>query len=114
MGEGSAILVLESETSIIRRNTPALAELMGYGASSDAHHITQPAPEGEGAARAMKMALNKSGLKANEIDYVNAHGTSTPMNDKFETMAMKSIFGKEKLTISIKKANWKEKNGRTF
>ena len=101
IGEGSAILVLESETSIIRRNTPALAELMGYGSSSDAHHITQPAPEGEGAARAMKMALNKSGLKANEIDYVNAHGTSTPMNDKFETMAMKSIFGKDAYKTAI-------------
>lgn len=101
MGEGSAILVLESEASVIRRNTLALAELMGYGSSSDAHHITQPAPEGEGAARAMKMALNKSGLKAKEIDYVNAHGTSTPMNDKFETMAMKSIFGKDAYKTAI-------------
>ena len=92
LGEGAAVLVLESMESAISRNAPVLAEMVGYGASADAHHITQPAPEGEGAARAMTAALEQASLAPDEIEYINAHGTSTPMNDKFETMAIKSVF----------------------
>ena len=92
LGEGAAVLVLESMQSAISRNAPVLAEMVGYGASADAHHITQPAPEGEGAARAMTAALEQASLAPDEIEYINAHGTSTPMNDKFETMAIKSVF----------------------
>ena len=75
------------------RGAKIYAEIVGYGSTGDAHHITAPAPGGEGGARAMKMAINDGGLKPEEIDYINAHGTSTPYNDKFETMAMKTVFG---------------------
>jgi 3-oxoacyl-[acyl-carrier-protein] synthase II len=93
MGEGAAILVLETEESLRRRGVPALAELVGYGASSDAYHVTQPAPGGEGGARAMRLALRAAGLAPAGIDYINAHGTSTPLNDRFETLGIKAIFG---------------------
>ncbi|MBI2171888.1 MAG: beta-ketoacyl-ACP synthase II [Chloroflexi bacterium] len=93
MGEGAAILVLETEESLRRRGAPPLAELMGYGASSDAYHVTQPAPGGEGGARAMRLALRAADLAPEEIDYINAHGTSTPLNDRFETLGIKSVFG---------------------
>ena len=92
LGEGAAVLALESMDSATRRDAPAFAEMVGYGSTADAHHITQPAPEGEGGARAMRLALKQAALKPYEIDYINAHGTSTPMNDKYETMAMKSVF----------------------
>ena len=101
MGEGAAILVLESEASARRRDVSVLAELKGYAATSDAYHVTQPSPGGEGAARAMSLALEKAGLRPEEIDYINAHGTSTPLNDKFETMAMKSTFGEAAYTTPI-------------
>jgi len=101
LGEGAGVLVLESMTSIERRGGKAIAELSGYGATADAHHITQPGPEGEGGARAMNMALKKAQLSADEIDYVNAHGTSTPLNDKFETMAMKSVFQEHAYNLAI-------------
>ena len=101
MGEGSAMLVLESEDSVRRRDAHLLAELVGYGATSDAYHITQPAPEGEGAGRAMQLALKASGASAGDIDYINAHGTSTPLNDKFETMAVKGVFGEDAYNIPI-------------
>ena len=101
MGEGSAILVLESEASQRRRDAATLAELVGYGVTSDAYHVTQPAPGGEGAARAMGLALKKADLKPGEIDYINAHGTSTPLNDKFETMALKAIFGEDAHRVPI-------------
>ena len=101
MGEGSAVLVLESEASQRRRDAATLAELVGYGVTSDAYHVTQPAPGGEGAARAMGLALKKAGLKPGEIDYINAHGTSTPLNDKFETMALKATFGEDAHRIPI-------------
>ena len=93
MGEGSGVLVLETEESVRRRGVQPLAELAGYGATSDAFHITQPAPGGEGGARAMRLALRAAGIQPTDIDYLNAHGTSTPLNDKFETLGIKAVFG---------------------
>ena len=93
IGEGAAILVLEDLASARERGARIIAEITGYGASSDAVHITQPSENGEGAARAMQMALRKAGLAPSEIGYINAHGTSTPLNDKVETMAIKTVFG---------------------
>ncbi|MDA1348668.1 MAG: beta-ketoacyl-ACP synthase II [Chloroflexi bacterium] len=101
LGEGGAVLVLESMESAVRRNAPILAEMVGYGATADAYHITQPAPEGEGGARAMAAALKQASLGPDEMEYINAHGTSTPMNDKFETMAMKSVFEEQAYKIPI-------------
>ena len=92
---------METMDTAIGRNAVILAELVGYGASADAHHITQPAPEGEGGARAMQAALQQATLQPDEIQYINAHGTSTPMNDKFETMAMKSVFEEQAYKIPI-------------
>ncbi len=93
MGEGAAILILESLSFAQRRGAPILAEVAGYAATSDAYHITQPCEGGEGGARAMKLAIKRAGLKPQQIDYINAHGTSTPLNDKSETMAIKAVFG---------------------
>ena len=101
LGEGAAVLILESMDSALARNATPIAEMVGYAATGDAYHITQPAPEGEGAARAMRRALERASLRPEEIDYINAHGTSTPLNDKFETMAMKSVFGEEAYKIPI-------------
>lgn len=106
LGEGAGVLVLESEQHAIERGAEPICELAGYGATSDAHHITQPHPEGEGAAAAMQYALDQAGMEPSEIDYINAHGTSTPFNDKFETIAMKRVFGDHayKLAISSSKS----------
>jgi len=93
MGEGAAVLVLESMEHALRRGADILAEVIGYGATSDAYHITQPAGDGEGGAKAMRLALKKAEIDASEIDYINAHGTSTQLNDKCETMAVKSALG---------------------
>ncbi|HCE76847.1 MAG TPA: beta-ketoacyl-[acyl-carrier-protein] synthase II [Dehalococcoidia bacterium] len=101
LGEGAGVLVLENESSINARGAEPIAEMIGYGATADAYHITQPGPEGEGGARAMNIALGKAHILPEEIDYINAHGTSTPLNDKFETMAMKSVFGKYAYDIPI-------------
>ena len=101
IGEGAAILVLEELDFARDRGATILAELVGYGATADAHHITQPAEGGEGGARAMTLALKKACLRPNEVDYINAHGTSTPLNDKFETMAIKSVFGADAYKIPI-------------
>ena len=87
--------------SMESRDVEPIAELVGYGASADAHHVTQPAPEGEGGARAMHRALEVAGLKPDEISYINAHGTSTPLNDKYETMAIRSVFGENAYRIPI-------------
>jgi 3-oxoacyl-(acyl-carrier-protein) synthase len=101
MGEGAGIIIIEEVEHARRRGATILAELVGYGATADAHHMTAPAPEGEGAARAMKHCLADAGLMPADVDYINAHGTSTPLNDKYETMAMKSTFGEAIHTIPI-------------
>ena len=93
LGEGAGILLLENYDHALKRGANIIAEIVGYGASSDAHHITQPSPGGEGAARAMNLALKRANLSSDAIEYINAHGTSTPLNDKFETMSIKSVFG---------------------
>ncbi len=93
ISEGACLLVLENLVYARQRGANILAEILAYGATADAFHITQPAEDGEGAARAMQQALDKAGLAASDIDYINAHGTSTPLNDKIETMAIKSVFG---------------------
>ncbi|MFC1861913.1 beta-ketoacyl-ACP synthase II [Chloroflexota bacterium] len=101
ISEGACLLVLESLTHAQRRGASILAEIIAYGASADAFHITQPAGDGEGAARAIQLALNKAGLAPGEIDYINAHGTSTYLNDKVETMAIKTVFGDQSYHIPI-------------
>ena len=95
MGEGAGVILLESLESAKARGAKIYAEMVGYGATCDAHHITTPAPEGRGLAAAMEMALEESGIDKKEVSYVNAHGTSTAYNDKFETMAIKSVFGEQ-------------------
>jgi 3-oxoacyl-[acyl-carrier-protein] synthase II len=106
IGEGSGIVVLEELEHALARGAKIYGEIIGYGATGDAYHITAPAPGGEGGARAMKMALNDAGLKPEEIDYINAHGTSTEYNDKFETAAVKEVFGDHayKLAMSSTKS----------
>lgn len=93
MGEGAGVLVLEDSESAAQRGHPALGEVLGFGAGSDAHHITAPQPEGTGAARAIEKALADAGIEPDDVDYVNAHGTSTPLNDRAETMALERAFG---------------------
>lgn len=93
MGEGAGVILLESLESAQKRGAKIYAEMVGYGATCDAHHITTPAPGGRGLAAAMEMAIGMSGMDKSDINYINAHGTSTAYNDKFETMAIKTVFG---------------------
>ncbi len=93
MGEGAAVLVLESLSHALKHNANILAEVVAYGATSDAYHITQPSTKGEGGAKAMQVALKKAAMQPGEIEYINAHGTSTTINDRCETMAIKTVFG---------------------
>ena len=106
IGEGSGIVILEELEHAKARGAKIYAEVIGYGATGDAHHITAPAPEGEGAARAMQMALDTAGVTPTKVDYINAHGTSTPYNDLFETQAVKTVFGEHayKLAMSSTKS----------
>lgn len=101
MGEGAAFLVLESLEHAQRRDARILAEVVGYGSTCDAHHITAPAEDGAGAARCMRHALQSAKLQPQEIDYINAHGTSTPLNDKSETAAIKTVFGEAAYAIPV-------------
>lgn len=101
LGEGAGLVVLESFEHAEKRGANVLAELAGYGASSDAHHVTQPHPEGEGAARAMKWAIEDAKLVPENVDYINAHGTSTPLNDKFETISIKRMYGDHAYNLKV-------------
>lgn len=101
MGEGAAVLVLESEESAKKRGVAPIAEIRGYAATSDAHHLTEPMESGESAARAMTKALEEAGVDPSEVDYVNAHGTSTPLNDRHETMAIKAALGEDAYRVPV-------------
>ena len=101
MGEGAGCLVLESLSHAEARDATILAEVAGYGASGDAYHITSPSPDGEAAAHAIRGAIEDAGLAPADVDYINAHGTSTPLNEKYETIAIKKAFGDEAYKVKI-------------
>ena len=101
MGEGSGILVLEEMERAKKRGAKIYCEIVGYGNTADAYHLTSPSPEGEGAARCMKMALRNGNLKLEEVNYINAHGTSTPQGDVCETQAIKTVFGTHAKKIAV-------------
>jgi 3-oxoacyl-[acyl-carrier-protein] synthase II len=101
MGEGAAVLVLEDAERAAARGAQPLAELLGYGASADAHHLTAPEPAGRGAARAISRALDDAGIEPADVDYVNAHGTSTPLNDRAETLALKATLGEHAREVPV-------------
>jgi 3-oxoacyl-[acyl-carrier-protein] synthase II len=101
LAEGGAVLLLESRDHALERGATILGEVLGYGTTDDANHIVQPAPEGEGIARAIRQAIDIAGLSAAHIGYVNAHGTSTQLNEKFETMGLKAALGDAAYTIPV-------------
>lgn len=112
MGEGAGILVLEDLEFALERGAPILAELAGYGATADGHHITEPAPGGEGLIRAMQVALQSAGMAPDDVDYINAHGTSTRLNDFTETQAVKTCFGAHAYKLAL--SSTKSMLGHTF
>lgn len=101
MSEGAGVMILEELEHAKKRGANILAEVVGYGATGDAYHITSPAPDGNGGARAIRMAMRHAGLSTDGIDYINAHGTSTQLNDKFETMAIKGALGEDAYKVSV-------------
>jgi 3-oxoacyl-[acyl-carrier-protein] synthase II len=112
MGEGAGLLILEDLEFAKARGATILAELIGYASTDDAHHITEPAPGGEGLVRAMRRALQKANLRPDQVDYINAHGTSTPYNDRNETMAIKTCFGEHAYEMAI--SSTKSMTGHTL
>ena len=101
MGEGAGILVLEEYEHAKARGAHIYAEMAGYGASCDAYHMTAPAPDGAGAAASMRLALQDADLSPEDVDYINAHGTSTPLNDRCETLAIKAAFGEHARRLMV-------------
>ena len=101
MGEGAGVLILEELGRALRRGARVYAEVVGYGMTSDAHHVAAPAPDGDGAARVMLRAVEDAGLRPEDIQYINAHGTSTPFNDKTETLAIKNVFGEHAARLAV-------------
>lgn len=101
MGEGAAVLVLETERHLVRRGGKAYAELVGYAATNDAHHLTAPHPQAKGATRCMQLALQDAQVQPAEVDYVNAHGTSTQLNDRLETLAIHHVFGAHARRLAV-------------
>lgn len=101
IGEGAGIVIMETLEHAVNRGARIYCEVVGYGATGDAYHMTSPDPEGEGAARAMKLAIEEAGIKPEEVSYINAHGTSTPYNDKFETIAIKKVFGENAYKVPV-------------
>lgn len=112
MGEGAAVMVLEDRDHAIARGAKIYAEIVGYGMSADAHHITSPHPEGRGAAKSMSMALRKAGMDPTNIDYINAHGTSTPVGDPMEVAAVKKVFGDHAYKLGM--SSTKSMHGHTL
>jgi 3-oxoacyl-[acyl-carrier-protein] synthase II len=101
MGEGAAVLILEDLEHALGRNAPIYAEILGYGTTNDGYHMVQPSPTGEQAKRAIQMALLEANMESKEIDYINAHGSSTPLNDKIETKVIKEVFGEHAYEVPV-------------
>jgi 3-oxoacyl-[acyl-carrier-protein] synthase II len=112
MGEGAGMLLLEDHDFAVERGAPILAEIVGYGSTADAHHVTEPAPGGAGLVRAMEIALRGAGLRPEAVDYINAHGTGTKLNDSHETQAIKTCFGEYAVRVAI--SSTKSMIGHTF